>query len=404
MLIIKNMKRILFILFLCLLPISVFALTPEIPPKLVEKIDVIKNYRSFVSVESININVPTVVELKLEGINTNNNQSFLVYDRSEEKFISSLLINNYSKNQKTFSVVGEGGVLNSINDGDYESSETFMLPIGDQLGSVELIINYDGKIRTDGFNFKLDSYVSLPNFVTISYVDDQNSRNIIASNIKPNNSKINFPEVISDQFIVKFDYIQPLRITEISFDDLDLISSEIPGLRFLAKPNNTYEVYFNRENYVKVNFSESPNLSDNRDIIEISYTTLGQNSLFVESDIDDDGVIDKIDNCVHIANSDQIDINNNGRGDACDDFDKDGVINSQDNCPNDPNRNQSDIDGDDIGDSCDEEESRITEKYPFIVWGGILLAVLVFVLLYFSAIKKIKVQKEEVAENQEDQN
>ena len=47
------------------------------------------------------------------------------------------------------------------------------------------------------------------------------------------------------------------------------------------------------------------------------------------------------------------------------------VVNSQDNCVNEPNRNQRDTDSDGIGDVCDQEESRITEKYPWIPWLGI---------------------------------
>ena len=86
-----------------------------------------------------------------------------------------------------------------------------------------------------------------------------------------------------------------------------------------------------------------------------------------------------MDNCISTINPDQIDVNRNGRGDACDDFDQDGLINTRDNCPNIPNRNQIDTDGDKIGDVCDNEESRTTEKYPWLPWVGIGFAGLVLV-------------------------
>jgi len=97
--------------------------------------------------------------------------------------------------------------------------------------------------------------------------------------------------------------------------------------------------------------------------------------------VDSDGVPDIRDNCVSVSNSDQQDINNNGRGDACDDFDQDGIINSKDNCPDNPNRDQRDTDSDGVGDVCDKEESRITERYPWIPWVGIGFAAVVLIVL-----------------------
>ena len=84
-------------------------------------------------------------------------------------------------------------------------------------------------------------------------------------------------------------------------------------------------------------------------------------------------------------------INNNGRGDVCDDFDKDGVINIEDNCPDNPNRNQADADGDTIGDVCDQEESRATEKYVWIPWVAMTGAIAVFVLLFWIMLKRARV-------------
>jgi hypothetical protein len=113
----------------------------------------------------------------------------------------------------------------------------------------------------------------------------------------------------------------------------------------------------------------------------------------VLSDSDKDSIPDVRDNCPGVPNFDQEDIDQNGRGDVCDDYDRDGIINSIDNCRDVLNYDQRDTDGDKIGDTCDSDESRFTEKYPWIVWAGIAFAAIVFLVLLFIAGNEIRKQK-----------
>ncbi len=78
-------------------------------------------------------------------------------------------------------------------------------------------------------------------------------------------------------------------------------------------------------------------------------------------DSDLDGVIDELDNCVLVANSDQADSDGNGVGNACDvislpkDSDLDGVWDHEDNCVDVANPDQADSDGNGIGNTCDAD-------------------------------------------------
>jgi len=76
----------------------------------------------------------------------------------------------------------------------------------------------------------------------------------------------------------------------------------------------------------------------------------------IPPDEDRDGVLDADDNCPEHANTDQLDWNFDGAGDACDpmpDIDEDGVADMDDNCAEVNNPFQYDEDGDTIGDLCD---------------------------------------------------
>ncbi|NDB30787.1 hypothetical protein EB151_14715, partial [archaeon] len=72
-----------------------------------------------------------------------------------------------------------------------------------------------------------------------------------------------------------------------------------------------------------------------------------------ESDNDDDGIVNSLDNCPDTYNPNQEDSNGDGIGDACD-LDSDGILNDNDNCPENYNPDQKDTDEDGIGDVCDD--------------------------------------------------
>ena len=72
-------------------------------------------------------------------------------------------------------------------------------------------------------------------------------------------------------------------------------------------------------------------------------------------DVDADDVFDWRDNCPFVVNADQADIDGDGEGegDACRDTDGDGVLEPVDNCPASYNTTQANFDADEFGDVCD---------------------------------------------------
>jgi hypothetical protein len=79
----------------------------------------------------------------------------------------------------------------------------------------------------------------------------------------------------------------------------------------------------------------------------------------VPPDADGDGIADANDNCPLTPNSDQLDTDNDGQGNACDsDDDNDGVPDASDNCPLTANSNQTDTDGDGQGNACDTDDDN----------------------------------------------
>lgn len=379
-----------FTLFLCsMIPTAVFAAGDASAEKMMEPPPSVgapheDAFRSYKDIPLLSIKVPTVVELPFPVEHFDRLQ-FGVYDASVG-YVPSYVKTSASAvpvHARTINTSEQAAGSDSMLTD--ENAQTFVdFPISaDGKGEVTIELSADAPVTASSLSFLLDDHVALPTSVTVSVVAPSDGKEqIVLLRERPMwQAAVSFPRTTSRLWKVTFAYAQPLRIAELRLAQEDQSIKNTYALRFLAQPGHTYRVYTDPDRFVDIKTGEAGDLSSDRGVLRLNPLATMANPQYKFADVDGDGVPDIHDNCVLVANADQMDVDANGRGDACDDFDKDGIMNSKDNCPNDPNVNQADSDGDKIGDVCDKQESRVTERYTWIPWVGMGFAGLVVVLL-----------------------
>lgn len=344
---------------------------------------VISAYRFYKDIDSISINVPTVVEIPF-ATDFIERFDFAILDKTINYFEPHYFKQETLVNEIPVSVstIPNTGSANRMIDKDTRTYADFFLTENTQ-GQVQITLSSPSPITSSILTILLDNNVALPTSVEIhAFVDGQNR--IVVANRKMDQQTIRFPQTTSNKWQITFSYGQPLRISELRFNQDNATKSSTRAIRFLAQPSHSYRIYFDPDRSAKAPVGEAGNLASAQDVLVIPVVSSQINPNYIIADVDSDGMPDTRDNCVSVSNSDQKDINNNGRGDVCDDFDQDGLINSKDNCSDNPNRDQIDTDSDGIGDVCDKQESRITEHYPWIPWVGIGFAAIVLIVLLVS--------------------
>lgn len=341
---------------------------------------VISAYRFYKDVDIFSINVPTVVEVPFSD-EFIERFDFAVLDKITNSFEPHFFKQETLINEIPVSVNTSPNTNSASRMIDNNTRTYADFPLLDnEQGHVQIILSSMSPITSSALTVLLDNNVALPSSVEIYAIVDGQNRIVVADR-KIDQQTIRFPQTTSNRWAITFAFSQPLRISELRLHQENTTKISARAIRFLAQPNHSYRIYFDPDRTVTAQVGEVGNLVSAKDVLAISTVLFQNNPDYIIADIDNDGVPDIRDNCISIANSDQQDVNNNGRGDVCDDFDQDGKINSKDNCPDNPNRDQRDTDSDGIGDVCDKEESRITERHTWIPWAGIGFAALVLIIL-----------------------
>jgi hypothetical protein len=342
-----------------------------------------------------NVPVPTVVEVSIDEARFVRTE-FAVLEKETGVFQPWYLYRSHDVQETSFvasRIVGENTVaLPEVTDRDTETVSVFTVSEnGGDMVSITCVA--DKMMTATGFRISLAPFVSLPTEMEI-IAGKEGVETIAFSRDRIDSAVVRFPEMTANTWTIRMWYAQPLSIEEISFVEEDLNIESRTGIRFLARPDHTYAIYADPDASVRIQAGEAGNLLDNGGVKVLENVFFDENDEYIPTDSDGDGVADIVDNCVRVANPDQMDKDGNFRGDACDDFDKDGVINTKDNCPDHPNTQQLDTDGDGLGDVCDNEESRLTEQLPWLPWIGMLVSVMIVGGLLYITVRRKQSQED----------
>lgn len=264
---------------------------------------------------------------------------------------------------------------------DNTTGTTFDFPLsttGTHVGKISIV--YTEPVTTNSIVFATTNDSYIPNAFSL-VIDGKHILNSISGN------RAFFPMMTAKRIDIEFTYEQPIRFTEVG---VGANFEEVNTIRFVYEPGKTYQLFTAASGYGTAVPRPSIDLFNQTRVRAVMLGTGMNNSAYKEPDTDKDTIVDSKDNCPYVANKEQIDSDANGAGDACEDYDFDGVATYQDNCPKIANADQKDTDQDSKGDVCDGEESRLTEKFPWLPWMAVILVLLTIVYMGYDLVKNKK--------------
>jgi hypothetical protein len=342
-------------------------------PAVVYAAEELYSFRTIRTIGEINATKPTIVEIS--GVTSSSGYA-VVDDTGKEVPIQERVNRIFIAPTQVTACAGAGECVPAQALSDNSEATTFDFPLLTQgLNRGKITIVYARPLLTNSFFFHAtrDSY--LPTSFSL-VVDGKRVLNSLSGD------RAVFPQMMAQKIEVEFEYYQTLRFTEVG---AGANFEESNKIRFIYEPGRSYVLYTDARGE-----GSAPNPNIDLFSKTAQSLTLGDPSdspRYIEPDTDRDLIPDVRDNCPTVANFDQADNDKNGTGDICDDYEFDGVPTYMDNCPTVANADQVDTDKDGKGDACDGEESRITEKYPWMPW---VVMGLVFLTLGFMGYEVVK--------------
>ena len=259
-----------------------------------------------------------------------------------------LPLKSYKQNRQNFSYTTN--IWNNVTFLTDDNYKTYLQL--DTWKYKEIIIKLNQPIKNNTFRFIFDFYSKY--FTPILFIssDGENYTQVTQQNI----TNFDFKYLkIWFQPTYKNEIREKIKIYELNFVDNK-------SFMLLKVPADGKVEFFS--NYKCKQYLYMPTVYDNIPIDSQTATitvNLEENPKFnanLETDKDNDWIIDTEDNCPNIVNPQQKDSDWDGKWDVCSDMDKDWVIWYKDNCPDIYNPDQKDINNNWVWDACEFDKDK----------------------------------------------
>lgn len=250
----KSFGKILTAVLLTL-PFVAFAASPAdstksafVKPDILPKQSVVNAFRYYKTV-SPNISVPTVLEVPFSQ-DSFTFPFFAIYNLTTNGFEPYVFKESVARFETGSRIEANGAVgsTDMIRDGNYETFLEF--PLHEGTNKAELTFTFDKPITASSLSFALDNYVALPQTISITANTASGVYTVLAP-VRLYQTNISFPKTTAAVWHVAFDFVQPLRITEMKFNEFSPGTVVSRGIRFLAQPGQSYQIYFDTDRYVQ---------------------------------------------------------------------------------------------------------------------------------------------------------